>query len=164
MTAGWNFERRRDTCARFLIGVALLAKGRAEFDTSLEAVRSVMRLPPEDALFAARRLGADGMIAFEPNGAVRSNARGLERAEVLLADARASALDHAAVARTLAEEGIALDVLRAAIRADGGWLPCGAPASDADGAYRLSLAGDAIVLERRRDDGTYEPAPRALPA
>ena len=80
MTVGWNFERRRDTCTQFLIGVHVFAKGLAERGTSLEAVRTRMRLSPEEALFAARRLSEEKLITFEAAGAVRSNARGIERA------------------------------------------------------------------------------------
>jgi hypothetical protein len=58
MTAGWNFERRRDTCAAFVIGVFEIVNGRPDRDTSLEAVRNRMRLSPEEALFAARRLNS----------------------------------------------------------------------------------------------------------
>ena len=161
MTVGWNFERRRDTCARFLIGVSLLAKGRAEQDTSLEAVRHPMRLSPEEALFAARRLSEEELIAFEPGGAVRSKARGIERAEALVSGVRAKALRFEDVAGALRAGGSALTMFAAVIRAEGGALSCGSPDADAEGTYRLSLVRDVVTLERRGDDGSYAPVPDA---
>src|SRR5687768_7826051 len=89
MSASWNFERRKITCARFIVGVSLLSKGKAGFETNLEAVRSRVRLPPEDALFAARRLDEEGLITFDAGGAVSSNAKGQGRAEEILQAARA---------------------------------------------------------------------------
>jgi hypothetical protein len=130
MTAGWNFERRRDTCARFLIGVSMLAKAHAERDTSLEAVRNRMRLSPEEALFAARRLNEEEFIVFAVGGAVRSKARGAG--------------------------GTELAVVAAVLRAAGAPLACGAPDDDAARSYRLALVGDAVTLERQRDDGAFE--------
>jgi len=79
-TQGWNFERRRDACTQFLIGVFLLTKGLPERDTSLEAVRTRIRLSPEEALFAARRLSDEKLIGFQPAGTVRSSTRGIDRA------------------------------------------------------------------------------------
>jgi len=159
MSAGWNFERRRDTCSQFLIGVSLLAKGIAERDTSLEAVRNRMRLSPEEALFAGRRLSEEKLIAFDPAGAVRSNARGIERAAALMSAVRQKAQRFDDVARTLRAGGTPLAVLAAVIRADGEALACGAPDSDADATYRLALVDDVVTLERRRDDGAFEPSP-----
>jgi len=48
-----------------------------------------MRLSPEEALVAARRLHAEESITFEPAGPVRSNAQGITRAESLMGDVRA---------------------------------------------------------------------------
>lgn len=161
MAVGWNFERRRDTCARFLIGVALLAKGRAEQDTSLEAVRHQMRLSPEEALFAARRLDEEELLAFEAGGAVRSKARGIERAEALVSGVRARAQRFDDVVAALRAGGAAVVMFAAVIRAEGGALACGAPDADADGTYRLALVRDVVTLERRGADGTFAPAPVA---
>jgi len=155
MTAGWNFERRRDTCARFLIGVSMLAKGLAERDTSLEAVRNRMRLSSEEALFAARRLHEEELIVFEVGGAVRSKARGVERAETITAAVIAKAQRHDEVLRTLRAGGTELAVVAAVIRATGAPLACGAPDDDAR-SCRLALVGDAVTLERQRDDGAFE--------
>ena len=157
MTTSWNFERRRDTCARFLIGVSVLAKGLAERDTTLEAVRNRMRLSPEEALFAARRLHEEKLIRFEAGGSVRSHAAGIERAATLAAAVRARVQRPDDAAAMLRAGGTPVGVLAAVIRADGGTLACGAP--DADPAYRLALAGDVVTLERRRADGAYEAAP-----
>lgn len=159
MTTGWNFERRRDTCTRFLIGVFLLAEGRAERDTSLEKVRSRMRLSPEEALFAARRLDEEKLLVFEPAGAVRSLARGIERAAVLMGGVRSKAQRFDDVLRTLRAGGTPVTVLAAVIRADGGSLACGAPDSDPDVAHRLALVDDVVTPERQRADGTFEPVP-----
>ncbi len=139
------------------MGVSLLAKGRAGQDTSLEAVRHAMRLAPEEALFAARRLNEDELIAFEPGGAVRSTARGIERAEALVSGVRAKAQRFDDVAGALRAGGSALTLFAAVIRAEGGALSCGSPDTDADGAYRLALVGDVVTLERRGDDGTFAP-------
>jgi hypothetical protein len=159
VTVGWNFERRRDTCARFLIGVYALAKGAAGRDTSLEAVRSRMRLSPEEALFAARRLHEEESLTFEPAGPVRSNAKGITRAESLMADVRAKVQRHDELARLLRAGGTALAVVAAVIRADGAPLPCGAPEGDSDVPHRLALVGDAVTLERRTPDGAFEAIP-----
>jgi hypothetical protein len=161
MTVGWNFERRRDTCARFLVGVWALAAGVAGRATSLEAVRSRMRLDPEEALFAARRLHDDELIAFAKGGGVTSTARGVERAAELMAAVRAKAARSDEVARALRAGGTGLAVWAAVIRADGGALACGAPDDDADGAYRLTVVGDVVTLERRGADGAYGAAPAA---
>jgi hypothetical protein len=159
MSVGWNFERRRDTCTRFLIGVSLLAKGLPDRDTNLEKVRSQMRLSPEEALFAARRLDEEKLLAFDAGGAVRSNARGIERAEALMNAVRAKAQRYDDVARTLRAAGTPLDVLAAVIRADGESLACGAPDSEPDATYRVALVDDVVTLERRRADGAFEAAP-----
>lgn len=162
MSAGWNFERRRDTCSQFLIGVSLLTTGLADRDTNLEAVRHRMRLSPEEALFAARRLSEENLIAFDPAGAVRSNARGIERATTLVSAVRSKARHFDDVARTIRAGGTPLAVFAAVIRADGGALACGAPDTDADGTYRLSLVDDVVILECRRADGAFEPSPSDL--
>lgn len=159
MTAGWNFERRRDTCARFLLGVYALAKGAAGRDTSLEAVRSRMRLSPEEALFAARRLHEEESLTFDPAGPVRSNAQGVARAESLMAEVRAQVLRRDDLARLLRTGGTALAVVAAVIRVDGAPLPCAAPEDEADVPHRLALVGDAVTLERRTADGAFERAP-----
>ena len=106
MTVGWNFERRRDTCTVFLIGVSVLTEGLAERDTSLEAVRARMRLSPEEALFAARRLSEENLIALA--GAVRSNARGIARAHELMGAVRSKAQRFEDVTRTLRTWGTAV--------------------------------------------------------
>jgi hypothetical protein len=156
VTVGWNFERRRDTCARFLLGVYGLTKGAAGRDTSLEAVRSRMRLSPEEALFAARRLHDDESITFQPAGPVGSNAKGITRAESLMGDVRAKVLRHDELARLLHTGGTALAVVAAVIRADGAPLPCAAPEGDSDVPHRLALVGDVVTWERRTADGTFE--------
>ena len=157
MTVGWNFERRRDTCTQFLIGVSVLTKGLADRDTNLEAVRARMRLSPEEALFAARRLSEDKLIAFVAAGAVRSNARGIERAHELMGAVRSKAQRFDEVARTLRTGGPPLAVLAAVIREDGAPLACGGP--DDDATYRLALVNDVVTLERRRADGSFDAAP-----
>lgn len=148
MSVGWNFERRRDTCTRFLIGVSILAKGLPDRDTNLEKVRSQMRLSPEEALFAARRLHDEKLIAFEPGGAVRSSARGIERAEALMSGVRSKARRYDDVARTVEVGGTPLDVLAAVIRADGVSLACDAPDSEPDATYRVALVDDVVTLVR----------------
>lgn len=159
MTAQWNFERRRDTCTQFLIGVHVIAKGLPERDTSLEAVRTRMRLSSEEARFAARRLADDELIAFEPGGAVRSNARGIERAEELMAAVRSKAQRFDDVARALRTGGTPLAVIAAVLRESGGSLVCGAPDAEPDATYRLALVADVVTLERRADDGSFSAAP-----
>jgi hypothetical protein len=159
MTAGWNFERRRDTCAAFVIGAFVLAKGLPEKDTSLEAVRNRMRLSPEEALFAARRLHEEKLLTFEAAGAVRSNARGIERAEALMGAVRAKMQRFDEVTRTLRAGGTPLAVLAAALRSHGAPVACGAPDDDAGGTYQLSLVDDVVTLERRSDDGAFEAVP-----
>lgn len=158
MSAGWNFERRRDTCSAFVIGVFVLAKGLADRDTSLEAVRNRMRLSPEEALFAARRLNEEKLLAFDAGGAVRSNARGIERAAALMGAVRSKLQRFDEVARTLRAGGSSLAVLAAVLRTDGESLACGAPDADADATYRLALVDDEVTLERRRADGAFEVA------
>ena len=156
MTVAWNFERRRVTCAKFIVGVSLLSKGKPSFATTLEAVRARVRLPPEDALFAARRLHDEGSIEFDAGGAVRSTAKGLARADELLGAAKSKTSDFQDVTRTLASGGIPLDMLRLAILANGGALECGAPESDAARLYRLAMVGDEIAVERANAEGMYE--------
>lgn len=151
MTAGWNFERRRDTCTQFLIGVSVLTKGLADRDTNLEAVRSRMRLSPEEALFAARRLAEEKLIAFVAGGGVRSNDRGIERARELMSAVRSKAQRSDEVARTLRTGGPPLAVFAAVIRADGAPLACAGP--DSDATYRLALVDDNVTLECLRGDG-----------
>jgi hypothetical protein len=157
VTVGWNFERRRDTCTQFLIGVSVLTRGLAERDTSLEAVRTRMRLSPEEALFAARRLSEEKLIAFEPAGAVRSNALGLARTEELMGAVRSRAQRFDDVSRTLRAGGPPLAVLAAVIRADGAPLACGGP--DPDATYRLALIADVVTLECQRADGAWDTVP-----
>jgi hypothetical protein len=157
MTVGWNFERRRDTCTQFLIGVSLLTKALADRDTNLEAVRARMRLSPEEALFAARRLAEEKLIAFAVGGAVRSNALGIERAHALTVAARAKVQRSDEVVRALRTGGPPLAVLAAVIRADGAPLACAGP--DPDATYRLALVDDVVTLERREADGSFEAAP-----
>ena len=157
MTAGWNFERRRDTCTQFLIGVSVLTKGLADRDTNLEAVRARMRLSPEEALFAARRLSEEKLIAFVAAGAVRSHVRGIERAFELMDGVRTKAQRFDELTRTLRTGGTPLDLLAAVIRADGAPLACGGP--DPDATYRLALVDDVVTLERLRADGAFEAAP-----
>ena len=158
MSAGWNFERRRDTCARFLLGVSSVVNGLADRDTSLEAVRSRMRLSPEEALFAARRLVEEQLIAFEAGGAVRSNARGIARAEALKDAVRSKARRHEEVVRALRAGGTALEVWAAVVQSEGGTMACGSPPDDPERAFRLTCV-EAVAIERQRDDGTFEPAP-----
>jgi hypothetical protein len=157
VTAGWNFERRRDTCTQFLIGVSVLTRGLADRATSLEAVRSRMRLSPEEALFAARRLSEEKLIAFEPAGAVRSKAHGLARTEELTGAVRSRAQRFEDLARTLRTGGPPLALLAAVIRADGAPLACGGP--DPDATYRLALIADVVTLECRNADGAFEAVP-----
>jgi hypothetical protein len=157
MTIAWNFERRRDTTARFVIGVWVVAQGLAGRDTSLNAVRNRMRLSPEEALFAARRLHDEELITFVEGGAVRSNARGIERAATLMSAVRAKLQRFDEVAAALRAKGTALDVIAAVIRADGGTLACGSP--DGGVPYQLALAGDVVTLQRQRADGGFEPVP-----
>lgn len=155
MTAGWNFERRRDTCARFLIGVADVVSHLADKDTSLERVRHRMRLSPEEALFAARKLDEEHLIGFDPVGPVRSTARGIERAATLMQAVRDKVGRHAEVEPLLRAGGTPLAVVAAVIRANGEPLPCGGPETDPDARYRLALVGEEVVLEREAEDGTF---------
>ncbi len=164
MTAGWNFERRRDTCARFLLGVSLLAKGAPEFDTSLEAVRHRVGLSPEEALFAARRLDEEQLIAFEPAGPVRSNARGIARASALVSAQRTKAQRFREVLSMLRANSTELAVLAAVLQSEGGSLACGAPDEDPERSYRLALVDSAVTLERLGDDGAFAPAALDAPA
>ena len=153
---GWNFERRRDTSAAFAIGVFVLTKGLPDKGTSLEGVRSRMKLSAEEGLFAARKLDEEGKIAFNPKGAVRSNARGIAHAETLMSGVRAKVSSFAEVERALAAGGYALAILTEAIRAQGDPVPCGGPA-DSEAPHRLALNGDAVVLEHQGADGTFAP-------
>lgn len=159
MTAQWNFERRRDTCTQFLIGVHVLAKGLAERDTSLEAVRTRMRLSPEEARFASRRLDEEKLLAFEPEtGAIRSNSTGIARAEALMAAVRSKAQRFDDVTRALRAGGSPLAVIAAVLRESGEPLACGAPDAEPDVAYRLALVADVVTLERRAEDGSFSAA------
>ncbi len=155
MTVGWNFERRRDTCARFLIGVADVVSHLADKDTNLERVRNRMRLSPEEALFAARKLDEEHLIGFDPGGPVRSKARGIERAATLAQAVRDKVRSHEEVARLLRDGGTPLAVVAAVIRADGGALPCGAPEADPAATYRLALVDEEVVLQRESEGGTF---------
>src|SRR5580704_2735611 len=158
MATAWNYERRHLTCGKLVIGVWLLAKGKPGFEASIEAVRSRVRLPPEDALFAARRLEEEGLIAFEAR-AVTSNAKGIARAEERMERARGNARDFEDARQTLARGGLPLEMLKVTVMASGGSLSCGAPRWDAAGEYRLALAGDELSLERKNSDGAFEQAP-----
>jgi hypothetical protein len=155
MTVGWNFERRRDTCTLFLMGVWLLVRGLADGSTSLEGVRARMRLSPEEALFAARRLHEEALLVFDEAGPVRSTSRGNERAVTLMAGVRSKAQRFGDVERTLSAGGPLLAVLAAVLRADGAPLACGAPDEDPDGTYRVALVDDGVSIERRQADGTF---------
>ena len=159
MAQGWNFERRRDTCTQFLIGVFLLTKGLPERDTSLEAVRTRMRLSPEEALFAARRLSEEKLIAFQPAGSVRSSSRGNERADELMRGVRSKVQRFDDVTRTLRAGGPPLAVLAAVLRADGEPLACGSPYDAPDATYRLTLVEDVVTLECQQQGGSFEPVP-----
>jgi len=135
----------------------MLAEGRAERSTNLEAVRARVRLSPEEALFAARRLHEEEFIVFERGGSVRSNARGIERAVGLMEAVRAKAARYHELTRTLDAGGTPVNVIAAVLRADGGALRCGSPDDNSDGVYRLVLnAEDVVVMERQRADGTYD--------
>lgn len=161
MTAGWNFERRRDTCNAFAIGVFVLAKGRPDQSTSLEAVRHRMQLSSEEGLFAARKLDEELRLAFDPAGAIRSTAKGIAHAESLMQAARSKLQSFDEVTRALGATGSARAVLAAAVRAQGNDIACGSPPSAPDVPHRLVLADarDGLVLERQRDDGSFENAP-----
>ncbi len=158
MKTAWNFERRRATCARFLVGVWVIAKGLPGAETSLEAVRSRMKLPPEDALFAARQLDADALIVFEPQGAVRSTPAGIARAGELFQTAISSASDFVAAQRIVNGAGFPRQMLEIAILANGGMLACTTPV---DGGDRLALVDGEIVFERRGADGKFVRVERA---
>ena len=161
MTVGWNFERRRDTCNAFVIGVFVLTEGLPDRATSLEAVRNRMRLSPEEALFAARKLDEEQRLSFDPAGAVRSNARGIGHARTLMEAIRSKLQTFDEVTRSLRAVGSALAVLSAAIRAHGETFACAGPPSASDVTYRLALtvAAEAVVLERTRGDGSFEAVP-----
>jgi hypothetical protein len=152
---GWNFERRRDTCTRFLLGTAQLAFGLADKPTNLEAVRNRVRLTPEEALFAARRLNDEQLIVFEAGGAVKSTASGIAKAAALTATLRGQLSSHAHVLRLLQTGGTPLLVVATLIRIDGAPLACGAPDSDLETVHQLALIDDEVRLE---------PAPRTVTA
>ena len=158
MTAGWNFERRRDATTRFLIGVSLLVNALPDRETSLEAVRSRMRLSPEEALFAARRLHDEHLLVFG-GGPVRSTARGIERAAEWMDAVRAKAQRFDVAAEMVRAGGAPLALLAAVIRAGGGELACGAPDTDPDASYRLAIVEGDVVVERRREGGGFEVVP-----
>lgn len=159
MTIGWNFERRRDTCTQFLIGVMAAVSGKANAETSLEAVRSRMRLSPEEARFAARRLAEEELLVFDGRGAIRSNARGITSAEERVRTVRAKVTRFEDVVRVLRVGGPPLAVFGAVIRVDGAPLACGAPDSEPEATYRLALAEDVVTLERSTDGASFEPVP-----
>jgi hypothetical protein len=146
MSGSWNFERRRVVCGAFVVGVSLLTKGQANVATSLEAVRSRMRLPPEDALFAARRLSEEQLIGFDEGGAVRSNAKGIRHADDLVQTATSKARSVEDVARTMEGGGLPLALLRIAIIANGGSLACGVTDGVEGATHRLALDGDEVTL------------------
>jgi hypothetical protein len=151
---GWNFERRRDTCARFLMGTAHIALGGADKLTNLEAVRNRVRLTPEEALFAARRLHEEQLIVFEPGGAVRSTASGIAKSAKLTSALRAQLSNHAHVLRVLRDGGTPLLVVASLLRIEGAPLHCGAPEGDPEVAYQLALTGDEVCLEKAVDPNT----------
>jgi hypothetical protein len=166
MTVGWNFERRRDTCTRFILGVSVLTEHTADKPTNLEAVRNRMGLSPEEALFAARQLASKNLITFDPVGSIRSSARGIEHAATLADALRASLGQHSDVVLALADGGARLAVIAALVRFDGGATACPAPEEEPSAAYRLTFAPGAakkeavglVVVERQREDGTFGPA------
>ena len=156
MTAPWNFERRRVTCARFLIGTSLVTEGKADSTTSLEAVRSRLRMPPEDALFAARRLNEEGLLTFDPGGQVRSHPEGIKRAEQMLQTARLQAAQFDDATRIVGEGGMPLEILKLAVMANGGSMVCASPSSGEASSYRLVSVGDGIAIERMNATGVFE--------
>jgi hypothetical protein len=159
MATSWNYERRQLTCGKLVIGVWLVAKGKPGFATSIEAVRNRMRLPPEDALFAARRLDEEGLIAFDPGGTVTSNAKGIAHAAGLVDGACSKARQLEDARLCLTAGGLPLAMLEVAVMARGGSIECEAPPWDAGGAYRLALAGEGLGLQRRTPGADWEPAP-----
>lgn len=159
MTAAWSFERRRDTCAQLLVGAHVLAKGLADTPVSLEAARARMRLARDEGLFAARRLHDEEAMRFDARDEIRLTPKGLSRTQAVFDTVRARVARFDDVASILRAGGTALAVVAAVRRAEGGALDCGAPDDDPDARYRLALVGDAVTLERRRDDGAYEPVP-----
>jgi hypothetical protein len=155
MTAGWNFERRRDTCAQFLMGVSTLTKNLPMVDTSLEAVRSRMALSSEESRFAARRLHEDQLIVFDGRAKICSNALGSVRAATIIRDVRAQTQNYSTLARTLEQGGSAAILLAAVLRAEGPFV-CGAP-EDATVTFRLALVDNTITMQHAQPDGTYVP-------
>jgi hypothetical protein len=157
MSIAWNFERRRDTCTCFLLGVASVVSGVADKSTTLEAVRNRMRLSPEEALFAARHLASEHMITFDPGGKLQSTARGIERASTL-ADAIRTKLSRAGESsRMILAGGTPMLAVAAVIRFDGGAIACGAPNEDDNALHRLTLTGDQVSLERADAEGSFHP-------
>jgi hypothetical protein len=157
MTIAWNFERRRDTCTCFLLGVSNVVSGLADKSTTLEAVRNRMRLSPEEALFAARHLATEHMILFDPGGKLQSTARGIERAAVLADAVRTRLLRAGEGTRMIQAGGTPLLAVAAVIRFDGGSLACSAPDENDNARHRLTLVGDQVTLERAREDGSFHP-------
>ncbi len=158
--SAWNFERRRVVCGKFVVGVSLVTKGKANVETSLEAVRNRMRLPPEDALFAARRLDEEQLIAFNPGGAVTSTRAGIDRAEEIVRVATSRFGDFEDVTRCLRAGGVELAMLKIALVANGGALACGGPADELSVEHRLALVGDEVAIERKTSEGAFEPLAR----
>lgn len=157
MANAWNFERRTVVRARFLVGVWLVAKGAVNVATSLEAVRNRMRLPPEDALFAARMLDSEQLIGFEPGGAVKSTAGGITRVIELLASAKEQARRVDDATRVVRTGGIPLEMLKLALLVEAGSLACESPERDLQTDYRLVLVGDKVTIERKGANGEFEP-------
>jgi hypothetical protein len=157
MTIAWNFERRRDTCTCFLLGVSNVVGGLADKSTTLEAVRNRMRLSPEEALFAARHLASEHMITFDPGGKLQSTVRGIERAATLAEAIRTKLARAGESSRMILAGGTPLLAVAAVIRFDGGALACGAPDADDDVLHRLTLIGDHVSLERADADGSFHP-------
>ncbi len=148
MSAGWNFERRRDTCAQFLVGVSRVTGGVAERATNLEAVRSRTRQSPEEALFAARRLAEESLLHFEPGGSIRSTAAGIARAAATVDAVLTKARRVADVRKLLAAGGPPLALLVSVLRELEGELACEPSDDELGGTYRLVCAADEVSLQR----------------
>ena len=86
---------------------------------------------------------------------MRSNARGVERADAAMRGVRARVQRPDDAAAALRAGGTALQVIAAVIRADGAAIAC--VAGDDRAAHRVALVGDAVVLERQGVDGAWAP-------
>ena len=156
MSKAWNFERRQIVCARFIVGVSLVVKGATDAMTSLEAVRNRVRLPPEDALFAARRLDEEQKIQFDPGGAVRSTRKGIEHATEIVRVAAMNARHAEDVDRVVRGGGVPHAMLKLAVLANGGVLECEPVDGEARSTHRLRADGERLILERRVADDAFE--------